>query len=576
MRLYGTTGSREGVYRSQPNVRFVVDFLAKQVSGLKLKVYEKVPSEGDLPSSRIELDECELQLVLNRPSGPTSSTTANRITRWQFWRQIVSDIGVHDAAYARKVRGSNGKPQAIYRIPFTALSPQRDPISQMVTGYRTAKGFIIDPNDLIVFPGYDPEMNLGNVSPLETLRSTLAEEWAMARYREWMWKNGARHDGFISRPLDAEPMGEEALEAFLVDFAANHTGMENSGKPAFLDEGMMWHDNEQWNARETEYIAARQLNRAECAAAYGIPAAMVGAANRAATAEERTGFYSDTLTPFLARLEEEIDVQLLPDFEISDESARRRYTRFNLDEKLRGSFETQAAILSTATGTPWLLVNEARARQNLPPVPGGDKLVAPMNVQAGGGPQASPTSPLETPAGAAGKIEPAGTTPNPDKMPPAPPKADGAKADAARVKVLQEGRQKFVAEHLKVLTRTFSRQRDNYAKGKGFNRARWDKELAEDLHGAAVQTATFFGEDAAAQIKGKYDAPRTVTYLRVVSEDVAKSINTATESALTIDGAKAEDVFTVLIDGRAPQIAETRTTFASNWGIAEAARQNGG
>ena len=562
-------------------MRWVVDFLAKQVAGLKLKVYEKVPSEGDLPSSRIELDECELQLLLNRPSGPTSSTTANRLTRWQFWRQIVTDIGIHDAAYARKVRDpQTGKPQALYRIPFTALSPQRDLISQTVTGYRTAKGVIIDPNDLIVFPGYDPEMNLGNVSPLETLRNTLAEEWAMAEYREWMWKNGAKHDGIITRPLDAEPMSGEALEAFLADFAASHSPLNKSGAPAFLDEGMTWHDTQQFNARETEYIAARQLNRAECATAYGVPAALVGAANRAATAEERTGFYSDTLTPFLARLEEEIDVQLLPDFEISDESARRRYTRFNLDEKLRGSFETQAAILSTATGTPWLLVNEARARQNLPPVPGGDKLVAPMNVQAGGGPQASPTSPLETPATTAGNIEPAGTTPNPGKMPPQAPKADmppdGVKADAARVKVLQEGRQKFVSDHLKVLLRAFGRQRDRCSEGKGFNRARWDKELAEDLHGVAVSTATFFGEDAAAQLSGKYDAARTVAYLRKVSEDIAKRINDATESALTIDGAKAEDVFTVLLDGRAPQIAETRTTFAANWGVAEAARQNGG
>ena len=56
---------------------------------------------------------------------------------------------------------------------------------------------------------------------------------------------------------------------------------------------------------------------------------------------------------------------------------------------MKGSFEEQATSLQTAVGGPWLTRNEARARQNLPQIEGGDELITPLNVLIGG--QASPT-----------------------------------------------------------------------------------------------------------------------------------------------------------------------------------------
>lgn len=565
LRLYGTSGSYEGLYRHQPNVRFVIDFQAKEVADLKLKVYEKLPTPEDQPSARLELEDSDLQDVLNRPSGPSSSTTANRSTRFTFWYGIVSDIGIFDLAYARKIR-RGASVEALTRIPYSALVPFREPVSGMIEYYKTSLGEEIDPNDILTFHGYDPSMVFGNTPPLETLRQMLAEEWAMGQYREWLWRNGAKRDGIILRPLEAEPMGAEALDSFLEDFAAAHSGLDKSGKPAFLDEGMDWKESV-FDARQAEYIQSRKLNRSECAAAYGIPASLVGATDRTPTKEERTMYYVDQLQPLLTRLEEEVNVQLLPEFEVSDERVRARYVQFNLDQKLRGSFEEQAAIGSTAVGRPYVLMNEWRARMNLPPVEGGDEIVTPQNVLIGN--QASPQSPLETPATAAGNLEPAGTTPNPERV-----AGNGSKAiTPERLEFFREGRTKYVARTLDVLTRTFERQRNTVLGGKGFARKRWDNELATDLHGVSLQTASYFGRDAAKQLGGEYDETRTVNYLKTVAQGVAENINAATEQALTAEDAEPDEVFDLLISDRAPQIAETRTTFAANWGIAEAARQ---
>jgi hypothetical protein len=80
-------------------------------------------------------------------------------------------------------------------------------------------------------------------------------------------------------------------------------------------------------------------------------------------------------------LEQEIAAQILPDLGDDTEGV---YAEFNIQAKMRGSFEEQAAAASTATGGPWMTRNEIRARNNLPALEGGDDLITPMNVTAGG------------------------------------------------------------------------------------------------------------------------------------------------------------------------------------------------
>ena len=58
----------------------------------------------------------------------------------------------------------------------------------------------------------------------------------------------------------------------------------------------------------------------------------------------------------------------------------RFYVEFNLEEKLRASFEEKAAVTSTAVGAPWMTVNEARELNNLKNIDGGDELIMPLNM----------------------------------------------------------------------------------------------------------------------------------------------------------------------------------------------------
>lgn len=562
--LHGIAGTLGAIYRTQPNVRSVVDFFADEVAGIRLKVYEKVPSSPLLPTGRIELDRDPLQRILNYPSP--------RSTRSRLWRETIRDVMIYDIAFWMKVRIGPAV-RALHRIPPAALMPERDPVSHRLIGYKTAAGEIITPEQLVVFPGYHPETNDGTTSPLETLRRILAEEQAAGSHREYAWRNAARKDGVVTRPAEAPPWTDEQREAWRTDWEAFTAGDFNSGRTALLEDGMTWTEAT-WSPKQMEYLGARQLTRKETAAAFRIDPRLVFASDDAITQAIRTAFYVDRLIPFLESLEEEIDLQLLPDFEPLIEPGRV-YTEFNIDSKMRGSFTEEAQIMSSAVGGPWLTVNEARARRNLPPVADGDQIFVPLNSVRGGGPQASPRAPIDTPS----ELPAPGETPGDGtQRGEASRKADGRKA-LVRGSELEELRDLAASARARLLTGFFERQRQSVKSAgskqpltKAFDSERWDRELGADLAAAAVSNAALFGGLIAGRIGGSYDVERTAEYWGIAMRAAAEAINRATRLDLaTIDD--ADKVFETATS-RVESIARAQVNREAGWGAQEAMQQN--
>jgi hypothetical protein len=137
-----------------------------------------------------------------------------------------------------------------------------------------------------------------------------------------------------------------------------------------LEDGMTFRPAT-FSARDSEYIAARKLSREECAASYHIPLPMVGILDHATFSnikEQHKQLYADTLGPWLEMIQEEIELQLLPE----TQDHENVYVEFNISEKLKGSFEEQAAALRALVGRPVMTANEGRARLNLPAITDDD------------------------------------------------------------------------------------------------------------------------------------------------------------------------------------------------------------
>ncbi len=538
------------LYKTQPNVRTCVDFLARNIAQLGLHVFRRV-SETD----RQRLRDHPLALTISEPNPYT--------TRYRLVESLLSDLGIYFNAYWLKLPG-NGRP-ALLRVPPPLVTPSG---ALAPVAYEVNLGSSVlkpAPGQLVHFRGYNPEDAAQGLSPLETLRRVLAEEHAMGDYREYFWRNAARMNGIIERPKDAPDWTSTARERFKQEFEALYSGSANSGKTAILEEGMTWKQTT-FSAQESEYLSARKLTREECARAYHIPLPMVGILDHATFSnitEQHKNLYQDCLGPWLAMIEEEIALQLLPEF------ADRQgvYVEFNLQEKLQGSFEEQIKALQAAVGRPWMTADEARARLNLPSL-GGDaeELVTPLNVLVGG--QASPQ----------------------DSAPPKALPALKAVGEGEVDATLATTRQRHVEKWRQVLARYFRRQeaaiigrvRENAGiETIWIDGERWDRELGADLYRLNYATAVVWARYVAEQMEAEIDEARMENWLEENARIAAGRINATTRDqvSLALDeddfAGSARHVFEHAATVRAGQIAVSKVTTASGFGAREGAKQSG-
>lgn len=547
------------LYRSQRAVNTAVSAIARQVAQIGLHAFRR---NGDNDRVRDTTSECARLLRAPAPG----------ITPYAFKYGLAADLAIFARYVAVKSEHEDGTP-ALVRLPPLAV----EPVGGSWAGPEGFKvGRTVIPADKVVFiRGYAPDASHSGVSPLESLRQTLAEDHQAGQMREQLYKNGARVSGYLERPANAPKWSDPARANFRSAWRAQYTGSGSQvGGTPILEDGMTFKPASD-SPKDMQYIEARKLTREEVAAAYHIPPTMVGVLEHATFGnikEQHQMLYQDTLGPWLAEIQEELLLQVREWLAAPDDL----YLEFNIAEKLRGSFEDQAAQLQGAAGGPYMTRNEARSRLNLPRIDGADDLVVPMNVLAG--------DPGGAPKSAAGRML--------DELAATPPdlarELRGKAATGRRTKSAQPDEDEELAA---TLTRFFRRQgaavrsKLGASSAEWWDEKRWDEELAADLLGRTLTVTAAHARATLEALKedaDAYDVERTREYLKVTAADNAASINAATriaiEEAIEDDEdddplAAAAHVFEVAEESRAGQIAGTVVTAALGFAALEAVEQ---
>lgn len=368
------------IWRTQASVRTVVTFLARNIAQLGLPLYER---KGD--NDRKRLQDHPLAALLRQPNPWT--------TRYRFINALVHDFAIYDNAYWLKVKVGGGATSGLVRLPPRMVTPIGDnwltPDGFEVAGARSKKQYPAD--QVVYFRGYSADEDAG-VSPLESLRQTLLEEFHASQMREQTMRNGARTSGYLERPANTT-WSPGAKATFKADWQSQYVGDgPQAGGTPILEDGMKFVEASQ-TAKDLQYIEGRKLTREEVASAYFIPPPMVGILDNATFSnitEQRKMLYTDALGPWLTMIQDEVGLQLIPDFESKPE---RFYAEFNLREKLSGDFVSRQDAITKAVGGPTLTINEARAMDNRPPIEGGDALIRPLNVTQNGDDEPVPAEP---------------------------------------------------------------------------------------------------------------------------------------------------------------------------------------
>jgi HK97 family phage portal protein len=363
------------VWRTQPHLRTVVTFLARNIAQCGLHTFQRV-DEND----RKRVRDGALAKTLSRPNDQSTS--------YELIFGLVADVALYDVAYLFYVRDTTAPGGwSLYRLNPDWVTPLGGD-AFAYDYYRVRVNGGTDTVDLpaskvLAFHGWNPGDARQGSSPVVALKSILAEQMMAVKYRQQVWERGGRVSAVITRPAGVD-WSDKARRAFRADWNSKYTGDgAGAGGTPILEDGMSINKLD-FNAHEQQFVEAAKLALSTVASAYHVNPTMVGVlenANYSNVREFRKMLYGDTLGPIIASMEDRLNTFLVPLLD----PRPGIYVEFNIAEKLQGNFEEQTNAIQSSVGRPWMTADEARSRFNLPAL-GGDaeSLVTPLNVLIGG------------------------------------------------------------------------------------------------------------------------------------------------------------------------------------------------
>jgi HK97 family phage portal protein len=239
---------------------------------------------------------------------------------------------------------------------------------ELMTGL--AEPVRVKPENMLHCRTWNPVDPFVGASPLDSLRTLLAEERAAGVARERMWLRGLIKDGIIEQHLEAKPLSDSGRESFLIDLQ-DWLSEFDEVRPALLEPGMTWKESS-FSPKEAEFSEARQLTLRLVAGAYGLPAQLVGAESR----NNRTAWreIEVALGPWVNLVESAVNAQLVPRLYPGQATGRIR-VRFESPAPLTDN--EIGLTLDGAVKAGRVTPDEARAVTGLSPIAGGNRLYPP-------------------------------------------------------------------------------------------------------------------------------------------------------------------------------------------------------
>ena len=505
------------LYRTQDNLNAVVNFLSNNLAQLPLKVYKR-NDENDRERDRTS----DAAKVLWKPN--------DYQTQYEFIRALCSEYYIFGCVYVWVVPNKNKEGQYdLHVIPTNWVTGSKKTAygPKVITVKPSAWNEAAEMPDTewVRFATYNPGDPATAISPIRALKQTLYEQVESGKFRRQLWRSSGRLNAQIVRPKDVAPWTDEQRSKFATTFREAWSGAgSKAGSIPLMEDGMEIKPFST-SFKEYEWAQSVTLSRESVAAAYRINPSLVWHSNTqtyASAKDNARALYAECLGPDIQFIQQRFNAFLLP---MIGADPYKTYVEFDLQEKLKGSFEEQAGIMQTATGRPWMTVDEARSYMNLPKLPDGqgEGLVIPLTVEVNG--QANPGNGYSYP----------GVDNNAKKLKPC-----GCKSCKEQTELRIKGRSdKDDDEKVQtVLTEFFTRQARSIipkirAGAEDFwNSERWDKELTEDLEPVLTEIADKHGKSTADQLGSEYVTEVTRKYLGVASEARAKKINEGTLRAI--------------------------------------------
>jgi len=343
-----------------------VRVLAESVAQLPLFVYQRRKSGGKDKASDHQL----YNLLHNQPN------------RWQtsfeYRESLMGAVTLRGNAISRVVSTGAGAVSELIPLMPDRVKIFRAPDGRRAYRYQPESGQaeILLQNEVFHVPGLSLD-GLSGLAPITHHRETVGASLALREFGARLFKNGTHIGTVFEHPNKLTELSQKNLKKSLDE---NFAGIANANRAIILEEGMKI-AKLGMTSEDAQYLESRKFSRSEIASIFRVPLYKIAGDTEStkgwSTLEQQsTDFVTDTLMPWLVRIEQAIARDLLT------EADRRNgiFVEFNVMGLLRGDAAARSAYYTARFNTGSLSPNQIRELENENPQEGGDVTFVPLNM----------------------------------------------------------------------------------------------------------------------------------------------------------------------------------------------------
>lgn len=208
-------------------------------------------------------------------------------------------------------------------------------------------------------------------------RKSLGLTAAMETFGSLYFGQGTHPGVIVSHPGNLTATAHANLETSL---ATAHGGLGKSHRLMLLEEGMKI-EAVGIPPEDSQFLQSRQFQIPEVARWFNLPPHKLKDLTKSSFSNiesEQISFVTDSILPWLVRLEQNYNMQLL----MANESGRQKlYFKHVVEGLLRGDSASRGAFYTQMFNIGVMSINEIREKEDLNPIDDGDIHFVPMNMQ---------------------------------------------------------------------------------------------------------------------------------------------------------------------------------------------------
>lgn len=311
-------------------------------------------------------------------------TSPDGLTPFSIKQVLMSHCLVEGNGYAHIKRNGSNTPEALLPLSPDLTTPVR--LENGKIGYRTTiptngEHRTLRSDEVLHIRGLGFD-GLQGYSVIQFAANSIGLGLAAAKYGSVFFKRNGRPSIVLEHP---GKLTKDARQGIREEWADMHQGIENSHRPALLQEGMKVSPIG-INAKDAQLIESRQFEIREIANWFGVPAHKLGDPTRTSFSsleQENQSYLDEALDAWLVNWEQELTAKLL-----GHDTQKRdsHFIEFNRLALVRADMSTRFQAYNAAIQSGWMSRDEVRDRENMNAIPdgAGEEFLVPLNMGPAG------------------------------------------------------------------------------------------------------------------------------------------------------------------------------------------------